>query len=133
MNNNHRYILLGSPIPLARARFTNRRVYDSQKHLKLVSAIELERQHGDKPRFTGPLRMTVWFYLPIPKSMSKRKRYNMKKTPHYTRPDLSNLIKFIEDVATGILYKDDCIIAELVSYKQYDTDPRTEFMFSPLR
>ena len=56
----------------------------------------------------------------------------MQEQPHYSRPDLSNLIKFIEDVATGILYKDDCIIAELVSYKHYDTNPRTEFMITPL-
>ena len=77
--DEQRYILLGSPVPLARARFTNRRVYDSQKHLKLVSGIEIEKQHGEKPKYTGPVRLTVWFYLPIPQSLSKRKRKQMQE------------------------------------------------------
>jgi Holliday junction resolvase RusA-like endonuclease len=46
---------------------------------------------------------------------------------HIARPDLSNLIKFIEDIAIGILYGDDSIIAEIYARKCYDATPRTEF------
>lgn len=48
----------------------------------------------------GPLDMEgarVVFFMPMPKSWSKKKRAEMKGQPHRQAPDLSNLIKALED------------------------------------
>lgn len=113
------YTIPGNPIALARARFNRDHVYNPQRHLKVATGIYLASQHDDEPLFTGPIELTVVFYLP-----SSRK--NHPGTHHHYRPDLSNLIKFIEDAATGIIYHDDCLISSIHALKLYDTEPRTE-------
>ena len=45
------YIIPGDPIPLARARVSNRRVFDSQREVKLYTRITIESQHGLRPPF----------------------------------------------------------------------------------
>ena len=127
MDEAIRYVLLGDPIPLARARHGNRKTYDIQREVKLVQGIELARQHDGRPFYEGPVIMHITFFLPIPTANSLKRKEAMRNSPHIYKPDLSNLIKFIEDIGTGILYKDDCIIYEIISKKMYDTQPRTEF------
>jgi len=48
----------------------------------------------------------IIFHLPMPKSWSKKKRAAMLGKPHQQRPDISNLLKAIEDA----LYRDDSTI-----------------------
>lgn len=119
-----KYIIEGSPVPLARARYGQRKVWDSQKELKLIAGINLKNQHGNNPLFIGPLHLTVFFFIEIPAS---RYRQRLSLKPHFYKPDLSNLLKFIEDIATGIIYHDDALIAHVTAYKLYDVKPRTEF------
>lgn len=119
-----KYIIKGDPVPLARPRFHMRRVYDSQKHKKLVAGISLQQQHDNRPFFEGNLQLIMTFFLKIAK---KRDISKYDQQYHAQRPDLSNLIKFVEDIGTGILYKDDAIIASVTAEKFYSTEPRTEF------
>ncbi len=119
-----KYILIGNPIPLARPRFNVQKVYDGQKHKKLVCGINLKNQHKGKPFYEGNLHLDVKFYLKI----SKRKKGDLlDNTYHVYRPDLSNLIKFVEDIGTGIIYKDDSLICSVHAIKKYSAIPRTEF------
>lgn len=118
------YIIPGDPIPLARARYGNRRVWDSQKEVKLISGISLTQQHQEKPFFKGPLHMDLVFYIELPHN--RRKPYKHQFDYHYYKPDLDNLIKFIADIANGILYTDDCIISSISAKKIYDYEPRTQ-------
>ena len=129
------YVVYGDPVPLARARYGKGRFYDSQKHLKLVWGINLSRMHGNDKMFKGPLFMDVTFYMPIPCVVAKYRRGITFNQWHYIKPDSSNLLKFIEDVATGICYEDDCIIAKQSVQKCYDDGKgaRTEFMLSNLQ
>lgn len=121
------YVLSGNPIPLARPRYSNRNVWDCQKALKQTARTMLEEQHANLPLFSGPLILDVTFYIKVPRV----KRSKLCGKPHIYRPDLSNLIKFVEDVANGILYKDDSIIAQCIAQKFYDEEPRTEFRLIP--
>jgi Holliday junction resolvase RusA-like endonuclease len=67
--------------------------------------------------------------MPIPPSRSKQKD-KLINTFHVYTPDLSNMIKFVEDIANGILYKDDCQISSIVAHKIYSDTSRTEFTLS---
>lgn len=133
------YSVDGSPIPLARARHGNGNTYDSQKQLKYATGLQLVLQHQDRPLFKGALILEIIFFMPTPDRLkAKIRRYissNQKLAqfaPHYSKPDLSNLIKFIEDVATGIIYTDDSLIAKIVATKIYSTIPRTEFSITTM-
>lgn len=124
------YVVHGDPIALARGRFSRQgKVYDAQKHVKLVWGIDVRNQHGEDPFFEGPLLMDVIFYLPLP-----QKSIKLKGQYHTYKPDSTNLLKFAEDVATSICYHDDCIISKIMMEKVYDdgNGPRTEFILREL-
>lgn len=121
------YVIEGNPTPLARARWGQGRIYDTQKHIKLITGITIANQHTGVAFFTGPLELEITFFFKTPNNMKK-----LMGNPHITRPDLSNMIKFIEDVATGITYHDDCLIASIIARKLYDNTPRTEFTIRQL-
>lgn len=128
------YIIEGEPIPLARPRMSklHNKIYDSQKHEKMMLCIVLQSQHRNKPPLDGPLRLEITFFMPVPLSRQKEKK-SLIDTPHFYRCDLSNMIKFYEDIAqdSGIL-RDDCLIAELIAKKVYG-EPRTEFTITTLK
>jgi len=128
------YIIPGDPIPLARARVSNRRVFDSQREVKLYTRITIESQHGLRPPFQNkPLLLDITFFMKLPKSIKLRSHY-LRQHYHIFRPDLSNMIKLIEDVASGgLLYHDDCLIAAITSRKVYDENPRTEFTITEIK
>lgn len=128
------YMVEGNPIALARVRYSRGHFYDSQKNLKLVWGISLEKQHNDEPLFEGPLWMDIIFYLPIAKKCSGKLRKDLTNNWHLFKPDISNLCKFLEDVCIDIVYEDDCLIAKETIEKVYDdgNGPRTEFTISEL-
>ena len=120
------YTIDGIPVPLKRPRFSAGHVWNSQKQLFMIYGICLKEQHNDLPLYEGPLSLSITFYFPK----------NKKQTNSYWhtfRPDLSNLIKLIEDTAQGVLYKEDCIISEIHAKKVYDNDTRTEFTITELK
>ncbi len=51
----------------------------------------------------------VTFILPMPKSWSAKRRINTDTAPHMQRPDLSNLLKALEDA----IYKEDSVIYDV--------------------
>ena len=119
-----KYIIAGDPVPLARPRHGKGHFYDKQKHLKLVAGINLKNQHDDRPFYEGRLHLKVAFFLKIAKKMDV---WKLNNTYHCKRPDLSNMLKYIEDVGTGILYTDDAIICSVEATKWYSDNPCTEF------
>jgi len=124
-NNFKSYIIPGTPIPLKRARvnFQKGRIYDDQNILKENIRFFLKQQHGDAPLFAGPLKVSFVFYF---------KKNKITNFYHTYIPDLSNLIKMVEDIGTGILYEDDCLIAEISAVKCYSSSSRTEFTITEL-
>lgn len=48
--------------------------------------------------------------------------------PHNVKPDASNIIKFYEDAANAILYRDDAQIVRVTGEKHYSENPRTEIV-----
>jgi Holliday junction resolvase RusA-like endonuclease len=126
------YIVPGDPIALARPRISRKSMWDPQKQERLFFGIHVKNQHGDKPLYTGPLKLDVIFFMPFPQTHKARKGRRLGDY-HFFRPDTSNMIKFVEDACSGVLYPDDCSIAVIVAKKIYDDEPRTEFKIIQLR
>ena len=124
------YVIMGDPVPLARPRFNVRSIYDAQKNKKLVAGINLRNQHGDRPYLEGPLHLDIHFFLKIP---VQGKHSRLDNRYHIYKPDLSNLIKFIEDIGSGLIYHDDSTICSINSTKKYSIEPRTEFELTILK
>lgn len=75
----------------------------------------------------GSISLDVTFFMVIPASMSKNKKDALEGKKHAIKPDLSNLIKYLEDVAQNLIFRDDSAITNITARKIYDKNPRTEF------
>jgi len=93
------------------------RVFKPKKDLGMEALIQVLVVDRDPPKFDGPIKLTLDFVLKRPKSVPVKKR----KYPT-VKPDLSNMIKLVEDACNGILYDDDKQIVNLVSTKRYGGD-----------
>lgn len=127
------YTIFGDPTPLARVRHSRQgHVYDPQKHAKALFREELEVLHGDKPFFTGAVCQDVLFFLPMPTTWSAKKKKSMHLRPHIIKPDRSNLLKFLEDCGTGIMYHDDCNLysGDVIKLYEDGNKPRTVFVLT---
>lgn len=124
------------PKPLKRPRFNKRtgKVFNSQsKEMKATSFIIASQYSG--PVLTGPLSISTTFFMPIPKSMSRKKQDQLNCKYHQKRPDIDNCEKFLLDciVLSGNLIHDDSQFAEIHSMKIYSKSPRTQFEIRQLK
>jgi Holliday junction resolvase RusA-like endonuclease len=103
------------------------RLYDSQKDIKSVYQYSLAQAKNRSPLLRGPLSIEVDFYFDPP----KRFKGDISRD-HVSKPDLSNLIKFIEDVCNGIVFGDDSQICDIKARKLYGIQPRTELTVTEL-
>ena len=125
------YSIPGNPVSWKRAGHSNGSFYDAQKHAKIGYALLIQNQHGSTKQFEGPLLLEITFYFPMPASL-KKKHELMRHNPHYYKPDLDNLIKYICDTCNELLYKDDCLISKIVATKVYSDEGKTEFTITEL-
>ena len=130
----YRAVVLGEPVAQGRPRFSRQggfvKAYDPAKsrdykqYVRLVAA-----QDAPAVPVTGAVLLSLKIYRAIPKSMSKRKREvalagRLRPT---TKPDVSNVLKGVEDALKGVWYADD---SQIVGYgelgKWYSERPRIE-------
>jgi len=76
----------------------------------------------------GPLRLTIEFRLPRPKSHFRTGKNAGELRPdaptwHTKRPDCTKLIRSTEDALTGVLWLDDSQICEQVAQKVFHEKP----------
>ena len=129
-------ILSGIPIPKARPRFntTTKRVYNSQANeMKLISFLIKEQANSFKFK-SGPLKLSMKFYLPIPKSYSIKKRLESAGKLNCHRPDIDNFLKLYMDCITQAeIWADDSNVAEVYALKILSNNPRTEITIESLK
>ena len=121
-----KFTVPGEPTPKARPRVTRYGTYTPKKtaaYEKLVRQC-WSSQSGEKT--DGAVSLTVKCYMPIPKSLSRKRRAELVGKPHTKKPDLDNLIKAVADGINGFAYDDDSSVCEIVGVKLYSTEPRTE-------
>lgn len=126
-------VLPGNPTPWASPTFSRFKVFDKRSKEK-DHARKLLRECYKGDLIAYPIKLKIEFYLPIPKNTSKsaKEAMELKKIPHQKKPDLTNLIKFAEDMLKGIVIVDDNLVSKIVAQKFYSFEPRTIFTISAI-
>jgi Holliday junction resolvase RusA-like endonuclease len=85
------------------------------------------------PPLTGPLELTCSFTVVRPRGHAGRRGLR-PSAPAYpsTRPDLTKLLRAVEDAATGLLWVDDAQIVSQTVTKRYGTRPGVTIHCRPL-
>lgn len=74
--------------------------------------------YRQQPLWDQAIKLKVTFYTARPKSLAK------KKLRRASRPDLSKLVRSIEDAMEGIIYKDDGRIDHIEARKKFGDPAR---------
>lgn len=109
----------------AGVNFDKRLFFDQQKNEKIALGLYLLREHGNAPKWSGPIAVDVICYIKIPKSIKDR---NLNGSPWCdVKPDDDNYAKLIRDAIndTQTIWGDDCQVADGRTRKVYDKNPRT--------
>jgi Holliday junction resolvase RusA-like endonuclease len=113
-----------------RARVAAGRVWSSRTRetVNYQATIRVLSQHAmaGRPPFTGPVELTLRIYVAVPQSMPKYRRAlaltgTLRPT---TRPDITNVLKAVEDALSGIVFRDDAQVAITRAAKIYAEHPR---------
>jgi Holliday junction resolvase RusA-like endonuclease len=140
---NLHFTVFGRPIGQARPRFFTRKTkggkifsgaYNPQDTEAARFALDVRAQLpvGWQP-IKGPVRMDLIFGMPIPSS-SKKKHNAMAcgLIAPAKKPDISNMIKFVEDSLNGLVFEDDSQICHIEAYKHYSEIPSTKIEITEL-
>lgn len=128
----HTFEISGVPVAKARPRGyktkqNSIRFYTPVKSQRFENLVRERAEKVFDSPLMGPLYMRIFFRLPRPKRLIWKRRV-MPSVPCDKRPDLSNLIKSVEDGLNGIAYLDDAQITRLHVTKVYhagDEGPKT--------
>jgi len=127
------FTVLGDPVGKGRPRFSTRgkfvKAYTPEKTVNYETLVKLEYERqcfGEKFDADIPLDMRITAYLPIPKSVSKKKQKLMaeRKIRPLKKPDSSNITKAIEDALNKVAYFDDSQIVDSQCRRFYGEEPR---------
>jgi len=88
---------------------------------------QIQSQWIGKNALTGPVLLHILFEMPIPKSTSKARLNQMLEGSiyHICKPDVSNLIKFIEDRLQPTIIENDSQVVTIFAQKKYSLNPKT--------
>jgi len=108
--------------------------YTPKKTVVAENLIRISWTENDPPRpkLTGCIRMFVYCYFSIPKSISKKKQMELEGKHRDKMPDVDNLIKAIMDGLNGVAFDDDKQIAECWVGKFYAQNPYTQIILEEI-
>lgn len=118
----------GPPVGKGRPRFTRMgHTYTPKKTKEYESRIKTAFIMSGKASFKAGTRLiiTVFAYMPIPSTLSKKLRQKLNGEPHCKKPDLDNVVKAVFDGLNGIAFDDDSKIWMFSARKEYSDNPRT--------
>lgn len=123
-----------SPIPASRPRVSKHATYYPKTYLEYKGNIKeyLSLTYKKKP-LTEAVRVTFMFHMPIPKSLSKKKKAELVGQYHIKTPDNDNLQKAVLDAMNGIVFHDDSQVAEIFATKKYSDKPCTWYKIEPIK
>lgn len=123
-------VVLGEPEPWRVTQGRNGRIYPKKSVVDFQRAIATEARAvmRDRPLFKEAVDIRLSVYLPIPSSWSARKRTRaiLGHLRPDVRPDLTNMLKAVEDACTGVVWDDDKRVCDQATGKFYAEKPRIE-------
>lgn len=124
-----------NPKPQSRPRFTrNGRPYElkDMKVYREAVSLHCKQQFKHDVIADRPIAVITTFYIEPPKYVSKVKKNAValknEQIRVFKKPDIDNYVKAIFDSMSGIVFKDDGVIAYQQSEKFYSLNPRTEIV-----
>tara|TARA_R110000868_G_scaffold4085_6_gene24897 strand:- start:1276 stop:1659 length:384 start_codon:yes stop_codon:yes gene_type:complete len=76
-------------------------------------------------KFSLKDKLECVFHLPMPESWSGKKKERMALTPHQSKPDLDNILKFVMDV---LLPQSDSNVHTIIAKKIWDFEGKIIFI-----
>lgn len=125
----------GIPVPQKQTRFVRSTGRPYNPSSKDQSFIQWQvRPYAPKDPLEGAIEMHLSFYVPIPKSSSKRLRAQMLHGVILPtkKPDFDNLAYLVTNALKTIVYKDDSQITDCIIRKRYSDMPRTVIKVIPI-
>lgn len=139
MDDSIRFTVRGTPVGKGRAKhrhvvtksgreFNQEYTPAKTRNYEQIVRLEYERQGGKTFEREAALAMAVRIVKPIPKSASKTKRELMLRglIRPTKKPDVSNVLKAIEDGLNGVAYHDDSQIVDQHGIAYYGEEPCVE-------
>ena len=127
------------PVPQLRPRVSSRggyvRVYDPPKVKNFKNLLRsLATNQYSRPPLIGPLSVSLTFYRPVQKSISKTEREQRlsNESKPVVKPDTDNYIKATLDALNGVLWHDDAQIVKITGEKRYGDHPRITVSVKPM-
>lgn len=127
----------GIPVPQKQTRFAFRgkhpHAYDPSKLDKEKMQWQIRPTAPETP-ISGPVELTIYFFLPIPKSASKALRQQMinRVILPDKKPDEDNLAYLVSNALKEIVYDDDRRVVAKHVYKFYGETPKTIIKVRPI-
>lgn len=121
------------PKPKGRPRMTRRgRAYTPKATHDYEKLVQDYYRENSSDYYECAIKMSLTFYMPIPKSISRKKRAMMEsgEIRCTTHKDLDNMAKSLTDGLNGVAYEDDCLITELHIKKRYGASVGTEMVIT---
>lgn len=117
------FTITGEPRGKQRPRVTTRGGYAHAYTPTETTAYEKRIKYGyvmqGGRKIDGPIKLELWAFLQIPKSISKKRAKEMKGAPCTKKPDADNILKIVMDALNGTAYGDDKQVALAVIHKSY--------------
>lgn len=134
------FVVSGPPVAKGRPRLTTRggfaRAYtpDKTRKFETIVADAARAAVGPVDPYGGPVELEAHFFIPIPKSWSKRDKLAAieGKLQPQSKPDIDNYLKAIADGMNSIVYVDDCQIVSVRLTKRYGDDPGVAVSVRPI-
>jgi len=102
--------------PVSKPRMTQRDKWAKRPCVvKYHTYCDFVRKIAQNEKFKPSGAMLIEFYLPLPKSYSKKKREELMGQPHEQKPDIDNLVKGLLDA----LLKEDKGVHTIIASKSW--------------
>lgn len=91
----------------------------------MIRTLAMEAMTG-KQIIEGPVEMTLWIVMPIPRSWPQWKKDAASGglIAPTTKPDSDNVAKAVKDALNGVVWVDDCQVVSLAIRKMYHSSGR---------
>jgi Holliday junction resolvase RusA-like endonuclease len=100
--------------------FTPKTTVDAEQEFILTA-----KDFKPEQRMTGPISVTLGFYMPCQAHMSKKNKQAIQFKPHTVKPDIDNLVKLVLDALTKAeFWKDDSQVVILKAVKYWAGNER---------